>query len=404
MTKAVNSTLLLIEDEESAASIDASMRGAGAVVETENASLTSMNGRAVELLSKHDVVIFETNPDDPIELSAVDALIGANKQAAIFIALTAEDVSITKARALRTRGVDEVLPKSINAEDLNAVIEELRAARHVPTVTAQASVGFGNIIAVAQASGGAGATTAAVNLAASLAAKKGRFSKSQGASVALLDFDIQFGSVGTLMDLEDNGGFLEMIESAAVPDANYLKGVLQKHDSGVDVLVAPKHMVPVSAIDPNQIATLLDVLKTTHEFVIIDLPRAIVEWLEPVLTRLDDLLIVTDTSVPSIRQAKRLMDIYREDNITVSTRIVISRQSKPFIKPEQVTEGEKLMETKFQDWLPDNSTVARKAADLGRPVVLHKSGSDLAKAYAALARNIQEKNGRGRPSMAKGAA
>ena len=68
MTKAVNSTLLLIEDEESAASIDASMRGAGAVVETENASLSSVNGRAVELLSKHDVVIFETNPDDPIEL------------------------------------------------------------------------------------------------------------------------------------------------------------------------------------------------------------------------------------------------------------------------------------------------------------------------------------------------
>ena len=404
MTKALNSTLLLIEDAENAASIDMSMREAGAVIATKNASLTSMNGRAIELLAKHDVVVFETNPDDPIELSAVDSLVGANKKTAIFIALTGEDVSITKARALRTRGVDEVLPKSINAEDLNAVIEDLRASRHPLVGATPASVGFGNVIAVAQSAGGAGATTAAVNLAASLAAKKGRFSKTPGATVALLDFDIQFGSVGTLMDLEDNGGFLEMIESAAVPDANYLKGILQKHSSGVDVLVAPKHMVPVSAIDPGQIATLLDVLKTTHQFVIIDFPRAIVEWLEPVLTRLDDLLIVTDTSVPSIRQAKRLMDIYREDNITVSTRVVISRQSKPFIKPEQVTEGEKLMDTKFQDWLPENVSVARKAADLGRPIVVHKPGSDLAKAYTALAKSIEDKPGLAKQSLAKGAA
>lgn len=402
MTHSNTSTLLLIEDEESAAFIDSSIRETGARVALEHGSLTSVNGRASELIAKHDVIIFEADPDNEAELLSIENLISTGTNNPIFVALTSEDVSITKARALRTRGVDEVLPKSINPDDLNAVIEELRTARQVPASLQQASAGTGSIMAVAQSSGGCGATTTAVNLAVSLAAKRGRFSKTEGASVVLLDFDIQFGSVGVLMDLEDNGGFLEMIESAAVPDANYLRGVLQTHSSGVDVLVAPKHMVPVSAIDPNQIGTLLDVLKTTHDYVIIDLPRAIVEWLEPVLSRLDDLLVVTDTSVPSIRQAKRLTDIYREDNITVTTRVVIARESKPFLKSEQITEGEKLMETKFQDWLPDNVTIARKAADLGRPVVLHKSGSDLAKAYTALARSIADKKGREKLTLAKG--
>ncbi|MDD9920684.1 MAG: AAA family ATPase [Boseongicola sp.] len=391
MTQRLNSTLLLIEDEANAAGFDATMRDSGAIVATENATLRTMNGRAQDLVSKHDVVIFETDPDDPGELSAIDAIVGAGNREAIFIALTAEDVSITKARRLRARGVDEVLPKSIDADDLNSIVSEMRAARSAPQQTSSHNVDYGSLITVAQSAGGSGATTTAVNLATALAAKKGRFSKKEGASVALIDLDIQFGSVGVMMDLEDNGGFLEMVESAAVPDISYLKGILQTHDSGVDVLVAPRQIVPVTAIEKNQIATMLDVLRSNYDYVVVDLPRALVEWLEPIVSRMDELVIVSDTSVPSMRQAKRLMDFYREDNITVQTKIVINRESKPLIKSEQISEGEKLLETKFTNWLPDNVKVARKSADLGRPVVTNKPGSDLAKSYFALAKSYTQK-------------
>ena len=402
MTQRINSTLLLMQNEDSAAVLDATIRASGGTVATEHATLRTMNGRASDLIKRHDVVVFETDPDDPAELSAIDAIVGTAERQAIFVALTVEDMPITKARLLRSRGVDEVLPRTIDAEDLNTIIAELRAAKQTSIKPYQPVVGNGRIVAVAQSVGGIGATTSAVNIAASLAARKGLFSKTEGASVALLDLDVQFGSVGVMMDLEDNGGLLEMVESAAVPDANYMRGILQPHSSGVDVLVAPRQMVPVSAMDAKQIATLLDVMKTTHDYVVIDLPRAIVEWLEPVLTRMDELIVVTDTSVPSIRQAKRLIDIYREDNITVQTRVVVARETKPLIKSEQISEGEKLLDTKFQHWLPNNPVVARKSADLGRPIVLNKPGSDIAKAYSALARALEKKSGRVEAVSAKG--
>jgi len=192
------------------------------------------------------------------------------------------------------------------------------------------------------------------------------------------------------MDVEDNGGFLEMIDSAAVPDLNYLKGIMHTHTSGVDVLVAPRQIVPLTALDPNQFATLFDVLKASYDFVVVDLPRALVEWLEPVVSRLDELLVVTDTSVPSMRQAKRVIDFYCEDNITLTTRIVISGESKPLIKSEQIREGEKLLETKFAHWIPGNPKLARKSIDLGQPVAAMKPGSDIGKAYAALAKTCAE--------------
>ena len=392
MSPNMNSTLLLFRDPARSETIDKALRLAGNTVHTENSTLSAMNGQAVELVSKHDVVIFEAGLDDASDLAVIEASVDA-KETGIFVALTPEDFSVSKAQMLKSRGVDEVLPDSIDTDYLNKVIENLRTARRGPNQTSNVGLGSGRLMAVVQSTGGSGATTTAVNLAVALAAKKGRFSKTTGAKVAVLDLDVQFGSVGVLMDLEDSGGFLEMIESAAVPDTNYLKGVLQSHSSGVDVLVAPKQMVPVSDIDPNQITTLIDVMRTTYDFTIVDLPRAMVEWLEPVHSRLDDLIMVANTSVPSMRQAKRLIDIYREDNITLQTRVVINGENKPLIKSEQISEGEKLLETKFTTWLPSNTVAARKSADLGRPIVLNKPGSDIAKAYTALSKQYIAKAG-----------
>lgn len=393
MMQRQKSTLILVEDDQHTAGFTSLMSADGVPVVTEYATLSSVNGHAHNLVSKHDVVIFESDPDRPEDLSAVDAIIGGNENGTVFIALTEDDVSITKARRLRSRGVDEVLPKTIDAEDLKSIVNELLAAKSAPiNTTDRPSVGAGQLIAVTHSAGGSGATTAAVNISVALAAKKGRFSKKNGARVALIDLDVQFGSVGVLMDLEDNGGFLEMIESAAVPDQNYLNGIMQTHSSGVDVLVAPRQIVPITAMDSNQFATLFDVLKANYDYVIVDMPRALVEWLEPVLSRLEELVVVTDTSVPSIRQAKRIIDFYREDNITVKTRIVVSGESKPLIKSEQLREGEKLLDLKFNHWVPGNSKIARKSVDLGKPIILNKPSSDVAKAYAALAKAFAQIN------------
>ena len=391
MTHRRNSTLILIEDDKYTAGFSALMTADGYPVSTENTSLQSVNGQAHSLMSRHDLVIFEVDPNRPEDLSAVDAVAGTDKSEVIFVALTEEDVSITEARRLRSRGVDEVLPKTIDAEDLKDIVTDLRNTKFgAGKAAASSSVGAGQMVAVVQSAGGSGATTAAVNLAVSLASKKGRFSKQAGAKVALIDLDVQFGSVGVLMDLEDNGGFLEMIESAAVPDFNYLKGIMQPHSSGVDVLVAPRQIAPLTALDPNQFATLFDVLKASYDYVVVDMPRALVEWLEPVVSRLDELLIVTDTSVPSIRQAKRVTDFYREDNITLTARVLVSGESKPLIKTEQIREGEKLLEMKFVHWIPQNTKLARKAVDLGQPIAMTKAGSDIGKAYSALAKTLAE--------------
>ncbi|MGV6803385.1 MAG: AAA family ATPase [Ruegeria sp.] len=355
---------------------------------TESANtFKKLNGAALQLAFKHDLVIFEIDSDDAGELQAIEELLARRSGDTLFIALTQNDLSITKARELRKIGVDEVLPLSIDGEGLKAAITEKVGARIVPQpVFANGPVAQGKIIPVTKSRGGIGASTVAVNLACALVGgKRSFFRKKTESRVALLDFDLQFGNANVFLDIEDNGGCLQLIESAEQPDDHFLSSILQKHSIGVDVLCAPAPMVPLQSIRSDLIEELLNLLQRRYDYVVIDLPCAIVEWVEPILRRATKLALVTDTSVPCVRQARRLIDFYRETNVGLPIEIIINHERQTLIKPAHVREAEKVLETKLKHWVPDNQKIARNAVDLGQPVIAMKPKSDIGKALAKMA-------------------
>ncbi|WP_170569226.1 AAA family ATPase [Ruegeria atlantica] len=355
---------------------------------TENASsFQALNGTALQLAFKHDLVIFEIDPDDAGEVAAIKDVLEHRDDSTLFVALTQNDLTITKARELRKIGIDEVLPLSIDSEGLKAAVSEKISARSTPQTAFQnAAATLGKVIPVAKARGGAGASTVAVNLACSLAGGKGSmFRKAKKSRVALLDFDLQFGNSNVFLDLEDNGGFMQLIENAEKPDDRFLSSILQEHAMGVDVLCAPAPMVPLHSMRPEIVEGMLDLLQQRYDYIVIDLPCAIVEWVEPIFKRADQLALVTDTTVPSVRQARRLIDFYREANMTLPVEIVVSRERNTLMRPSHVREAEKVLETKLRHWLPDNPKVARNSVDLGRPIVDIKPQSDIGKALGKLA-------------------
>ncbi|WP_377192748.1 AAA family ATPase [Ruegeria meonggei] len=355
---------------------------------TSNAtSFQALNGAAIQLASDHDVVIFEIDPVDADEVQAIEDVLARRDDDTLFIALTQNDLSITKARELRRIGVDDVLPLSIDGEELKAALSEKINARTLaqPLVLGDASA-LGKVIPVAKSRGGVGASTVAANLACALVGGKGNFfRKSARSRVALLDFDLQFGNSNVFLDLEDNGGFLQLIESDEKPDDHFLSSILQQHTLGVDVLCAPAPMVPLQSMRPDLVEGIFDLLQRRYDYIVVDLPCAIVEWVEPIFKRATQLALVTDTTVPCVRQARRLIDFYREANMALPVEIVVNRERNKLVRPSHVREAEKVLETKLKHWLPDNPKVARNSVDLGRPVVEMKPQSDLGKALTKLA-------------------
>jgi pilus assembly protein CpaE len=153
------------------------------------------------------------------------------------------------------------------------------------------------------------------------------------------------------------------------------------------VLTAPAEFMPLDAISEKQVEVLIDALRRTHDYVVLDLPRAIVSWIQPVMEVADELIIVSDTTVPSIRSAKRLIDFYKGENPTLKVNVVINHEKRPLVQAHHHREAAKALDLKFENWLPHDPRAARTSVDYGKPLSLVAPRSDLNKAIAALAKS-----------------
>ena len=191
----------------------------------------------------------------------------------------------------------------------------------------------GTVLAIAQTRGGIGATTLALNLASMLSPPTSRRDKTLVAKVALLDLDFQNGDAAASLDIDYNGALIQLLKTRALADAAFLKAAMVPYKDRFDVLPNPVEFAPFDAMTSEMVAQLVIELRHMYDHVIISLPRAMVQWIEPILARADQLLLVTDTSVTGIRQARRLIDFCAEDNPGLPIEIVVSKEKKPMSFP-----------------------------------------------------------------------
>ncbi|MDA8587117.1 AAA family ATPase [Rhodobacteraceae bacterium] len=384
-----NSSILLISSNEttSIAIGDALSEIEGAQISRQDTSVSQLNGAAVETASGYDIVIFATDPDNSVELSAIETLTNTRKDGTIYLALTDADLPLSKARTLTRAGVDDVLPyPAPNGEIIEQVSQWIEKRRAEVEERYSSRDTHGQLIAVQQARGGIGATTIAVNLADQLLDKRGTFKKEAFNRVVIVDLDLQFGTVGDFLDVEEQEGLLQLAVENFLPDTNWVEQSLVRLPSGLAVLAAPQQFAPLDSLQPEQVSTLIATLKTMFDYVVVDLPRALVNWIEPILTETDRLYIVMDMTVPAVRASRRLMDFVLADNSELSIELVVNREKKPMMLREHHREAAKALDASFSHWIPDDPKAARTAIDFGKPLSEVAGRSDLSKGILQLAR------------------
>ena len=296
--------------------------------------------------------------------------------------------TLTEARRLNEAGVDEVLPDTISTEALVAQIFRHSRRSDAAPEGARDRRRAGKIIAVAPARGGVGATTLATNLAYSLLDRRGLRRKQAQNKVALVDLDLQFGTVASSLDIDPRDGFYTMATDGVLPDDTFLEQTLSDHASGLSVYTAPSRMIPLESITPEQITNLLTALRADHDYVVLDLPRTLVGWMSAVLETCDKLLLVTDSAVPSVRQARRLLDVYEEDNLALPVEIVMSGEKKPLFPKSHHREAARLLDRPLTHWLPHDPRAARRSIDRGVLLDEAARGSALRKSITAIGRAV----------------
>jgi len=357
--------------------------GSGTRVTTEDSSFGSLNGHAADLALRHGIVLFDADPGDETEVRALAEVLDRRSKPVTFLAFVDDNASVGQARRLRDIGVDDVLPLSTDGSGLRDLVHAMATPARKASSGPAADAGL--VIAVAQARGGVGATTYAANLAIQFMGQGGLFRRKTSRKVALVDLDLQFGDIGVYLDLEDNGALVRLLAENAPPDVTSISALAQRHASGLDVIVAPSRPVPIDAMSRAFAAGLIETLRTTHEVVVVDLPHVLVDWLSGVLSLANRLHIVTDTSVPCIRQCRRLMDLFLEEQIGLPVEIIVNREKKPLMRSEHIRQAEQVLGTRITHWIPDNADVARRAVDLGRPASMLSPSCDVSRSIQKIA-------------------
>ena len=386
MTDSKTPLLLITSDIDLHNTIQQSLAGKDFRLTAKHDTLEAMNGTAHPLAASHDVVIFDAEAADETAIAAARDLCGHRAPGAMFIALASDDLPLSKQRELKKIGADEVLPRDTCDSDLVTQLDAWKSRRsmQMPAIwTGQATEG--KIISIAQARGGVGASTLGVNLADALIGKSGMLKKRVKSDVVIVDMDFQFGSIAAQLDVPESDALWRMAMDGTVPDASFVEQAIVKTPSGLSVLTAPSRYGPLNAIKPEQIAGLLDALRKTHDYIIVDLPHALVDWLDPVLSRSDRLLLTTDVTVPSVRATRKLMDFFLAEHPDLAIQLVATQEKKPLVLGSHHRAAMELLERKFDHWVPRDQKAARDALDRGKPLSEVSPRSSLAKAVTRIA-------------------
>ena len=182
----------------------------------------------------------------------------------------------------------------------------------------------GLMTALVSAKGGAGASFLSANLAHIASAET-------DLSVALIDLDLQFGSLSQYLDLPCEHGLQSALEVAEQLDSMALDGFMSKHESGLRLLSPSENEIMLQRdIASNQFRALLKLLKNSYGHTFVDLPRQIDELSADVYEYADNIILITQQEVASIRDASRLYHLIR-DELSIPEehfRLLINRYDK----------------------------------------------------------------------------
>ncbi|WP_434288635.1 AAA family ATPase [Celeribacter sp. SCSIO 80788] len=336
--------------------------------------------------------------EDESLLAMIADLIKSAKAQDIKVILVADEISPMVLHQLLQLGAEDFIPYPLPENALHEAIERLDAPRKVPAIdfvdtrpahaAPHGGGAHGIVLPVQSISGGAGATTIAVNLAWELAniEKKGPQPR-----VLLIDFNLQYGSVSTYLDLPRRNAVYELLSSTEMMDDDAFKGALMNFNDKLSVLTAPPDILPLDFIDATDVQRLLDMGRKHFDYVILDMPMTLVSWTEAVLNAAEFYFAPVELDLRSAQNILRLRNALKAEELPFDKmRFLLNRAPKAMdlsakARLKRMAEN---LEIDIDVQFPDGGRPVRDACDQGMPLGIEAAKNPLRKEIQKLAASL----------------
>jgi len=268
-------------------------------------------------------------------------------------------------------GADDLLTMPASPDDIEFALRKVMARRS-GTIAGGAT---NPMICIVGPKGGTGKTLAASNLAVALAQK--------GKRSVVVDLDLQFGDIGIAMGLSPDRTIYDLARVGGSLDPDKAEDFVTQHASGARALLAPSRPDQASTVTVEFLRELYAVLRTRHDFVIVDTPPGFTPEVIASIDLASDLLVVGMLDALSLKDTKLGLETLSLMGVSPERiKLVLNRaDSSVGIKR---SEAEAILGRTPDVFVPSDRQIPRATTD-GEPIVVAATRSEAARAFHTLA-------------------
>ena len=201
--------------------------------------------------------------------------------------------------------------------DLEVQTEEHRVIDPSQSLPTSRALGNG-IIVVFNIRGGVGASTLAVNIAGA--------AHNYDQRVALIDLDLQLGSLSSMLDGKPlERSLAELVMETSEADQPEITSAIDER-AGLSLIAQDGRIGEIGLVTPDRLPKFLEAVRAQHDLVIIDGVRSFSDHAVTVMDIADTILLVTTQDVPALRSARKVLSLVRRLGYSrEKVRLVLNR-------------------------------------------------------------------------------
>jgi pilus assembly protein CpaE len=204
-----------------------------------------------------------------------------------------------------------------------------------------------------------------------------------------VDGNLQFGDHRVFLDLGlDRKSVVDLVSAPAM-DTDLVKSIVVKHDTGVDLLLAPPSPEAADLVTAAHLHQVLEILGGLYDYVIVDIDKRLEDRNLMVLDVADTIFAVMTADLSCLKNVRLLLETighlgYEQGKL----RLVLNRSNAFTGISVKSAEGALRRPIEFQ--VVNEYRGAISALNTGAPFMIDKADSVLGRAVADFARAIDK--------------
>jgi pilus assembly protein CpaE len=163
---------------------------------------------------------------------------------------------------------------------------------------------LGKIVAFVGSKGGVGSSTIAHNIGWAVSQKL-------NVETVITDLDLSFGTASLNFNQDTGGGIYEALGAPDRVDSTLVERLMTKLGNKLSLLNGPGGIEREMNIEAHSIETVLNVVRHSAPLIVLDVPNLWAPWVKHTLLNADEIIITATPELPSLRNAKNLVDLLK---------------------------------------------------------------------------------------------